>query len=108
LSVSAEKPVASPATGIYPLLPTQQYIWNFQQRAVDSTMYNIYALFALEESVDLERLGSALSQAVLSHRALLTRFEKMANGEIVQRIGDVKIADVAIPVEQISEVEFVK
>ena len=51
LSDPAEKSVASPAAGIYPLLPTQQYIWNFQQRAVDSTMYNIYALFALKESV---------------------------------------------------------
>lgn len=108
LSDPAEKSVASPAAGVYPLLPTQQYIWNFQQRAVDSTMYNIYALFALKESVDLERLGSALSQVVLSHRALLTRFEKTAKGEIVQRIGDVKIVDVAIPVEQISEAEFVK
>ena len=76
----------------YPLLPTQRYIWNFQMRKPQSTMYNIYSFFELRKEVDLERLAVAIKSAVRKHRALLTTFEENAKGQIVQRISDDEVS----------------
>ena len=104
-------PAASSLTE-YPLSPTQRYIWNFQQLAPESTMYNICTLFRLAESVDLEKISCALSQAILKHRAILTRFEKKPDGQVVQRIpsaADAAVsAQIAVPVEKVGEAELEK
>lgn len=76
----------------YPLLPTQRYIWNFQMRKPQSTMYNIYSFFELRKEVDLERLAVAIKSAVRKHRALLTTFEENAKGQIVQRISEDEVS----------------
>ncbi|MDO4539395.1 MAG: condensation domain-containing protein, partial [Coriobacteriales bacterium] len=67
----------------YPLSQTQQGIFVECLRMPGSTAYNIPLLYKLDERVDIERLHSALTKALLAHPYLFMTVRTNKWGEVV-------------------------
>ncbi len=89
---------------VYPLTAEQNYFYEYQKFAPDSTMYNHYPmLIKLRDFVDTERLIQAIRTTLHAHPAYLTVID-MLNGQPIQKYIPDLITD--IPIERISEAEF--
>ena len=90
----------------FPLTAEQHYFFDYQKTAPDSTMYNPYPLLAcLSDFADAERLSQSIIKTIQAHPAFLTVVEEYNGVPIQQYIPN--IID-SIPVEKISEAEFLR
>lgn len=82
---NAPKQTAHEQREYYPLTGSQKGIFVECDKNPDSTVYNIPFLFSLHESVDLEKLKTAVGKVVSAHSYLLAKIGISPDGEIYQK-----------------------
>ena len=83
----------------YPVTKTQEGIFFESQTHSGTTVYNIPTLIELDDSIDTQRLKTAVAAAINAHSYLLTRFCMSDDGQLRQRREEdaaFKAEDVAI------------
>jgi len=69
----------------YEMSSAQKRMYTMQQFDLNSTSYNMPAIFEVEGELDLERLNRAFKELINRHESLRTSFELM-EGQLVQKI----------------------
>ncbi len=92
----------------YPLSQTQQGIFFECMMHPDTTIYNIPELYRIDDSLDLERLRDALTQALLAHPYLFATIGRNGRGEAVARRNEPAPVEIPIGREVPSADELVR
>ncbi len=92
----------------YPLSSSQKRLYLLQQKAMESTAYNMTEIMAAEEALDKEKLEETFGKLIQRHESLRTSVQ-IVNGLPVQRIHPSHDVDFAIDYyEAGQEAEIIK